>query len=225
MPNNRKLLFVAAGVTSALLVAVGLTDSAKASSERSQSVSTQLRQVKVLKLKLRKSASVVRFWNNKGRWALFAGTKHCRQLSSSKNGRVCNMARKSLKFHSNRLKTTELKLKRLAEPRDTGYLLPGEARRLGKKMAEQKGWSGEQWNCLDKLWGSLESGWETRKWNRHGSGAYGIPQALPGYKMASAGENWRDSAYVQIKWGLGYIEGRYGTPCRAISYHYANNSY
>ena len=50
-----------------------------------------------------------------------------------------------------------------------------------------------------------------------GSGAYGIPQALPGSKMASAGSDWQNSAETQIKWGLGYISSRYGTPCGAWS--------
>ena len=47
------------------------------------------------------------------------------------------------------------------------------------------------------------------------SGAYGIPQALPGSKMASVGADWRDNAVTQIKWGLGYIADRYGSPCGA----------
>ena len=63
-----------------------------------------------------------------------------------------------------------------------------------------------------KLW-NRESGWRTTAQNS--SGAYGIPQALPGSKMASAGADWRTNAATQIKWGLGYISGRYGTPCGA----------
>jgi hypothetical protein len=47
------------------------------------------------------------------------------------------------------------------------------------------------------------------------SGAYGIPQALPGSKMASAGADWQTNAQTQVNWGLGYITGRYGTPCAA----------
>ena len=47
------------------------------------------------------------------------------------------------------------------------------------------------------------------------SGAYGIPQALPGSKMATAGADWETNAATQIEWGLGYVQGRYGTPCGA----------
>jgi outer membrane biosynthesis protein TonB len=70
-----------------------------------------------------------------------------------------------------------------------------------------------QFSCLDKLW-NRESGWNPHAYNRS-SGAYGIPQALPGSKMASAGANWRTSAITQIAWGLGYIRSVYGTPCGA----------
>jgi len=56
------------------------------------------------------------------------------------------------------------------------------------------------------------------------SGAYGIPQSLPGDKMASAGADWQTNAATQIKWGLGYIKTVYGTPCGAwqneVNYHY-----
>jgi hypothetical protein len=57
------------------------------------------------------------------------------------------------------------------------------------------------------------------------SGAYGIPQALPGAKMASAGPDWQNSAHTQINWGLGYIASRYGTPCGAWAHSQATNWY
>ena len=75
------------------------------------------------------------------------------------------------------------------------------------------GWSDRQWRCLDRLW-RRESHWNHRARN-HGSGAYGIPQALPAVKMRSAGLDWRSSAVTQITWGLGYIARRYGSPCAA----------
>ena len=62
------------------------------------------------------------------------------------------------------------------------------------------------------MW-SRESGWRVNAANP--SGAYGIPQALPGSKMASAGPNWQTNAHTQIKWGLGYIASRYNSPCEA----------
>jgi len=93
---------------------------------------------------------------------------------------------------------------------------PGSAKAIGKAMAAERGWGGDQYACLEKLW-DKESGW---RWNAENpsSGAYGIPQALPGTKMASAGSDWRTNPSTQIEWGLGYISGRYGTPCGAWSH-------
>ncbi len=86
-------------------------------------------------------------------------------------------------------------------------------RKIGCAVLLNTGFGLDQMPCLDKLW-SKESGWNHRAANPS-SGAYGIPQALPGGKMASAGADWRNSPATQIKWGLGYIKGRYGSPCRA----------
>jgi predicted nucleic acid-binding Zn-ribbon protein len=72
---------------------------------------------------------------------------------------------------------------------------------------------GGQFVCLVNLW-NRESGWRWNASNRS-SGAYGIPQSLPGSKMASAGADWRKNARTQVDWGLSYITGRYGTPCGA----------
>ena len=88
----------------------------------------------------------------------------------------------------------------------------GSTREIGKRMAAARGWTGEQWTCLNNLW-TRESGWRTTAAGY--SGAYGIPQALPGSKMASAGSDWRTNPATQIEWGLNYISGRYGTPCGA----------
>ena len=74
-------------------------------------------------------------------------------------------------------------------------------------------WSSWQFHYLNMLW-MRESGWNPFAYN-HSSGAYGIPQAVPGDKMASAGANWRTSARTQIIWGMDYIQGRYGNPWRA----------
>jgi hypothetical protein len=78
-------------------------------------------------------------------------------------------------------------------------------------MLAQRGWS-SQFSCLDSLW-SRESGWRTSAGSP--GGPYGIPQANPGSKMASAGSDWATSAATQIKWGLSYISSTYGTPCSA----------
>jgi len=86
-------------------------------------------------------------------------------------------------------------------------------RATGCALMLQAGFGISQFPCLDKLW-KKESGWNEEAENPS-SGAYGIPQALPGRKMASVASDWRTNAATQIKWGLGYIEGRYGTPCSA----------
>jgi uncharacterized protein YabE (DUF348 family) len=88
---------------------------------------------------------------------------------------------------------------------------PTEAQALGHQMMLDYGFGEDQWPCLYNLW-MHESGWRTTAANP--SGAYGIPQALPGSKM---GEGWQTSAATQIQWGLGYIKGRYSTPCGAMS--------
>lgn len=87
---------------------------------------------------------------------------------------------------------------------------------LGRSMVAQRGWDGRQWRCLDRLW-RHESGWNHVAANPL-SGAYGIPQALPGAKMRTAGADWRTNPATQIAWGLDYIAGRYGTPCGAWNF-------
>ena len=85
-----------------------------------------------------------------------------------------------------------------------------------------------QWLCLDELW-ERESGWKSHK-NPHlranrSSGAYGIPQSLPAEKMASHGSDYLYNPIVQVKWGLDYIQKRYGTPCAALEHHNKKNWY
>jgi len=99
---------------------------------------------------------------------------------------------------------------------------PAQNRALGMQMCADKGWSASQCNDLGTLW-QKESGWNTRAHN--GSGAHGIPQALPGSKMASAGPNWQGNARTQIAWGLGYIKSRYGNPSNALAHSYSTGWY
>ncbi len=100
---------------------------------------------------------------------------------------------------------------------------PGSAQSIAFNMMSQFGWSPDaQFGCLDNIW-SRESGWSVSAENP--SGAYGIPQALPGAKMASAGPDWQTDAATQIRWGLGYIQSVYGTPCDAWAHWQANSSY
>ena len=90
---------------------------------------------------------------------------------------------------------------------------PGSAQETGKQLAAARGWGDDQFACLLPLW-SHESGWRVNAENTS-SGAYGIPQALPGSKMASVADDWRTNPATQITWGLNYIGGRYGDPCGA----------
>jgi uncharacterized protein YabE (DUF348 family) len=93
---------------------------------------------------------------------------------------------------------------------------PGSAQAIAKSMMGTYGWNTtSQFSCLVNLWNG-ESGW---RWNatNPSSGAYGIPQAWPANKMATAGADWRTNPRTQIRWGMGYIKGRYGTPCAAWS--------
>jgi len=78
------------------------------------------------------------------------------------------------------------------------------------------GWGLDQYSCLVKLW-NRESNWRVNAYNPS-SGAYGIPQSLPGSKMAVAGADWKTNPETQINWGIGYIEGRYGNPCTALAH-------
>ncbi|MBQ0894433.1 lytic transglycosylase domain-containing protein [Micromonospora sp. U56] len=86
-------------------------------------------------------------------------------------------------------------------------------REIGCALLLDAGFKIDQMPCLDKLW-TKESGWN-HKASNPSSGAYGIPQALPGSKMDSVADDWRTNPATQIKWGLGYIKGRYGDPCGA----------
>lgn len=89
-------------------------------------------------------------------------------------------------------------------------------REIGEQEAYKVGWSGSEWQCLLTLW-TNESNWRTEAYNTS-SGAMGIAQALPGSKMASEGADYQDNPRTQIRWGIGYIKGRYQTPCKALSF-------
>jgi hypothetical protein len=93
-------------------------------------------------------------------------------------------------------------------------------RQIARAMLPHFGWSaGQQFQDLNLLW-QRESGWSEHAQNSS-SGAYGIPQALPGSKMASAGPRWWSNATTQIRWGLRYIKARYGSPRSAWSHSQA----
>jgi hypothetical protein len=94
---------------------------------------------------------------------------------------------------------------------------------IAEAMLGSFGWSSSQFSCLNSLW-EHESGWSVTAYNA-GTGAYGIPQALPGSKMASAGPDWQNDATTQIRWGLRYIQATYGSPCAAWDHELATGWY
>ena len=99
----------------------------------------------------------------------------------------------------------------------------GSPQQIAERMLGQFGWSSSQFSCLQPLW-EHESGWSVTAENPT-SGAYGIPQSLPGAQMASAGADWQSNAATQIRWGLTYIQGRYGSPCGAWAHEESDNWY
>ena len=94
---------------------------------------------------------------------------------------------------------------------------------IGCTMTLDAGWDMDEVGCLVSLW-DRESGWDESAYNE-GSGAYGIPQSLPGDKMAANGDDWETNPATQIAWGLDYIEGRYDSPCGAWSHSESNGWY
>ena len=113
---------------------------------------------------------------------------------------------------------TPVEASRPAAPSD-----PGGAQAIARDMLAQRGWGDDQFGCLVALW-DKESGWNVNAYNAS-SGATGIPQALPGSKMASAGADWQTNPATQIAWGLGYIGDRYGSPCGAWDHSVAAGWY
>lgn len=101
---------------------------------------------------------------------------------------------------------------------------PDGARALAREMAASKyGWGDAQFAALEKLW-QKESGWSYTAYNAS-SGATGIPQSLPGSKMATAGADWETNAATQIAWGLDYIARGYGSPSAAWAHSQSVNWY
>jgi hypothetical protein len=106
---------------------------------------------------------------------------------------------------------------------ETEDLTSQDPRTIARAMLSEFGFGSEQFSCLDSLYNS-ESGWNVHADNPSSS-AYGIPQALPGSKMASAGSDWGNNPATQIRWGLRYIQSSYGSPCGAWSFKQGNNWY
>ena len=96
---------------------------------------------------------------------------------------------------------------------ESEQLSQSDPRDIARALMGDYGFGQDQFSCLDSLW-IRESNWNPLAHNPS-SGAHGIPQSLPGSKMATVGGDWYDNPVTQIKWGLGYIRDRYGSPCSA----------
>ena len=102
-------------------------------------------------------------------------------------------------------------------------LSSGDPQTIAAALLSEYGFDNSQMSCLVPLWMG-ESGWRVNAENPS-SGAYGIPQALPGSKMATAGSDWATNPATQIEWGLGYIRDRYGSPCGAWGFKQSHGWY
>ena len=122
-------------------------------------------------------------------------------------------------------KAAEEKAARARALANRGYQ-PGvtDPREIARQILKNKfGYGSSQFDCFDNII-MRESRWDINATNPS-SGAYGIPQALPGSKMASEGSDWRTNPATQITWGIKYMEDRYGSPCAAWSFKSAKGWY
>ncbi|MCY7413144.1 MAG: lytic transglycosylase domain-containing protein [Salinibacterium sp.] len=129
--------------------------------------------------------------------------------------------------HSNSIARDGFTVTKIEPPKPTAPAVgepdPGSAQAIALQMLTARGFGSDQFDCLVALW-NRESRWNVYALNAS-SGAYGIPQSLPGDKMASAGADWATNPATQITWGLTYIEARYGDPCGAWGHSEENNWY
>jgi hypothetical protein len=102
-------------------------------------------------------------------------------------------------------------------------LTKADPKTLARALMPLYGLATSEFSCVDNIW-EHESHWNVHADNPYSS-AYGIPQALPGSKMSSAGPDWQNSAETQIRWGLNYIAERYGTACAAWSFKKSHGCY
>lgn len=99
----------------------------------------------------------------------------------------------------------------------------GSIKEFAYKLVADNKWGRDQYSCLVALW-ERESNWRWNALNKS-SGAYGIPQSLPGRKMAEMGADWVTNPETQVRWGVNYIKNRYGAPCGAMAHSNKFNWY
>lgn len=144
-------------------------------------------------------------------------------LSAAKEAKAAEDAR--LKAEAERIAAAKAaEEKRRAAAALAAANTPDGAKATARRLASERyGWGDGEFSCLASLW-TKESGWNYQAYNS-GGGATGIPQALPGSKMATAGSDWQTNATTQISWGLDYIKRAYGSPCAAWGHSQAVNWY
>jgi hypothetical protein len=99
----------------------------------------------------------------------------------------------------------------------------GSIKAFAFELVTSNKWGRDQYSCLVALW-ERESNWRWNALNKS-SGAYGIPQSLPGRKMAEMGADWVTNPETQVRWGVNYIKNRYGAPCGAMAHSNKFNWY
>ncbi len=145
------------------------------------------------------------------------------QATAAELGRSPVVTRSDSRADADPLKTDTLSLGSSNTMARTEDLSDEDPRIIAQALLSEFGWSQDQFGCLDSLW-ERESHWNVYADNPSSS-AYGIPQALPGSKMSSAGADWATNPITQIRWGLGYIEDRYGSPCGAWGHSQSHGWY
>ena len=163
--------------------------------------------------------------------AVAADAAYQRALSLSTQGKAIDEQSDQIKAAKKRAEEAEAEAEAAAERArqaaitNQGYT-PGttDVHEIARQILANKfSYGDDEFACFSWII-ERESGWDVHATNRS-SGAYGLPQALPGTKMASAGADWRDNPATQITWGVSYMKSRYGSPCDAKSHWESHGNY
>lgn len=181
----------------------------------SEQVSSIEQQNKVLKKKAAKAAAVKKAAAKKKAAKERAAAAKARKATEVREAAAAKRAKEAESKSSAR--SSSGSSSRSKSSGGSGSAPSGSPKAIARSMMSSGyGWGDSQYSCYNKII-TQESGWNYKAKNPS-SGAYGIPQALPGSKMASAGSDWQTNPATQIKWSLGYIKDRYGSPCKAWSF-------
>ncbi|MFI7546285.1 lytic transglycosylase domain-containing protein [Actinoplanes sp. NPDC049599] len=203
-------------------VHVGRQHQDQALGDRADSVAVDAAEIRLLKERHGRHA------------AARAHQREAEDEAAAKAGAVAQVAAGNARMLDRKVVEKKADEKRRAEAKKAGTVpydgpIPSSCnefsgnRKIGCALMIAAGFPISQFGCLNKLW-TKESGWNHRARNPS-SGAYGIPQSYPGSKMSSVAADWQTNPATQIKWGLGYIKGRYQTPCGAWSRSESTGSY